>query len=112
MVEVRTGELESLAHLAHEHGLHLPAPGGVHASSPRPRRPADRPAELASRGAAQDVGDELLEPLQQLGVHARPGRDRHRRGRPGRAQAGDQAPASVAISQPAARSHGLSPDSK
>jgi hypothetical protein len=25
MVEVRTGELESLAHLAHEHGLHLPA---------------------------------------------------------------------------------------
>ena len=25
MVEVRTGELESLAHLAHEHGLVLPA---------------------------------------------------------------------------------------
>jgi hypothetical protein len=25
MVEVRTGELESLAHLASEHGLHLPA---------------------------------------------------------------------------------------
>lgn len=25
MVEVRTGELESLAHLAHEHGLELPA---------------------------------------------------------------------------------------
>lgn len=25
MVEVRVGELESLAHLAQEHGLHLPA---------------------------------------------------------------------------------------
>ena len=51
MVEVRIGELESLAHLAAEHGLHLPALEEYAATPDAPGRQLDRPgAPVTAQG--------------------------------------------------------------
>ncbi len=51
MVEVRTGELESLAHLAAEHGLHLPVLEEYAASPRRPGRQLTGPgAPVTAQG--------------------------------------------------------------
>ena len=119
MVEVRTGELESLAHLAAEHGLHLPAlaeyaadPGVEACADPAHRgrtcsgcRPS--PGQVAAWRLNRAVRrsprrDELLEPLHELAVDAGPRGDRHLGRRAGRAQPGHQR-AGLRGDQPAGR---------